>query len=323
MSTYIVPIQTDVVEVIYSSYPTIDSAPLDSTLLNSLAEQYYKEVNPDDQSSLDFVIVYLPIWAFNTLATPGMVGTTAPYSVYDVLGIVHFSGYWFGIWLRNLLQNPPPAATVDTTQEVQDIVQGLSAVNPLDFVTNQFQEAVASFGYKAGYLRTIRTNPPQGVTPDPTYDFTYDSSSAWNVSYTTPLFSYPLFTENGWLNQLNLNPVFSSLKGSCIQIQALSYVQGQNDWGGPYSLFSVQGFAADDYNILLKASSASLEIAQYNVAIITESIGYVSQYSAAKAATTNTAVLAFSDAYDIGLSDGSYDSTSLPFPAIQITFVDE
>jgi len=103
---------------------------------------------------------------------------------------------------------------------------------------------------------------------------------------------------------------FQTLKNTCIFIQDASYNTGVTAWSNPSGL-NVDDFSITDYKLLLEASSAFLELAQYNALLITKSVGYQSQPLAKSAALNNAAMEAFNGAYSVGLLDGS----NLPFPS--------
>jgi len=302
--------------VLFPPYPTIAAAPLNQAILNDLATTY--DSNNPANSVEDFVFVWLPQWAFETLSHPGQINHH--FTVEEVLGILYFSGYWGGVWLRDKLKFPPPAVpTTGTSASAQfDVSTALTAAagaNPLAYTSGQFTTAVGSFGYNAGYLRTIINNPPSGVTPIPNdYDwgFTYEGvhdGEALTAEYETPQLVSPLAKSKGWIDDLNEDHDYLSLKNTCIFIQSSAYSSGVSVWSNPTGL-NVIDFAVDDYVLLLKASAAFLELAQYNALLITKSVGYQSQPLAKDAAINNAAMEAFNSGYLVGLLDGS----NLPFP---------
>jgi len=222
--------------------------------------------------------------------------------------------------LRSKLKFQPPAvATTGTTASAQfDVSTAISAVNSGDaksYISGQIPTAVGSFGYNAGYLRTIINNPPSGVTPIPNdynYGFTYEGvhdTEALTAEYETRQLVSPLEQSNKWIADLNYKQKFQTLKNTCVFIQSSAYSNGVSVWSNPTGL-NVIDFSVNDYILLLKASSAFLELAQYNALKITESVGYDSQPLAEDAAINNAAMEAFNSAYLVGLLDGS----NLPFP---------
>jgi len=305
------------VTVSFSTYPTIAAAPLNEDILDDLATTYHS--SSPTISVEEFVFVWLPLWAFDTLSHPGQINHH--YTVDEVLGILYFSGYWGGVWLREKLLFPPPSVpTTGTTASAQyDVSTATTAAagaNPLAYTSGQFTTAVGSFGYNAGYLRTIINNPPAGVTPIPndygwgfTYEGVYDDD-ALTIVYDTPQLVSPLAKASDWIDDLNCDDDFQTLKNTCIFIQSSAYSTGVSAWSNSTGL-NVIDFAVDDYILLLQASSAFLEMAQYNALLITKSVGYQSQPIAKNAAINNAAMEAFNSAYLVGLLDGS----DLPFPS--------
>lgn len=301
-------------------YPTIPEAPLNTLLLNTLADKYNADTPLSQRSDPDFVFVYIPLVAFRALNDyESLIALQCTKD--DLLGILYFSGYWGGIWLRDQLLVPPIGVpsnflTPRVSANITDAVNAATGAQPLTYTRNQVVPAVASFGYNAGYFNTIYDNPPTGILPDPKWIIEYNDPTnvALTAKYETK--QLKLSTEDRrWIKDLNKDSTFISLKLTCLQIQSSSYANGVTNWSPPSNL-NVIGLSEANYNLLLKASSGFLEIAQYNALEITQSIGYESQILARMAAFTNGAFLDFNGAYAVGLLDSRYD-TAYQFPSIQ------
>jgi len=289
---------------------------LDDDILDDLATTYYS--NGPEKSVEEFVFVWLPNWAFETLSHPGQLNHQ--YDVEDILGIVYFAGYWGGVWLRSKLKfKPGVVPTTSTTAaaqfKVSTALTAYGGTNPLAYTSGQFTTAVGSFGYNAGYLRTIINFPPSGVTPIPNdygwgfiYEDVFDDEALVAV-YDSPELVSPLAKTKDWIDDLNDCDDFQTLKNTCIFIQDASYNTGVTAWSNPSGL-NVDDFSIPDYKLLLEASSAFLELAQYNALLITKSVGYQSQPLAKSAALNYAAMEAFNSAYLVGLLDGN----NFPFP---------
>jgi len=299
-------------------YPQIDVAPLETYLLNELVTIYMSENLTS--SNADLVLNWLPDWCFSTLADPELINQ---YSVQQLLGILYFSGYWRGVWLRARLDNPPPAVSPSRTIALAqyNVITALSAAygsSPLDYSSSQVSTAVGSFGYNAGYFETIYNNPPTvgkgEVNLADDCNITYVDDQALTASYGTVQLNYPTDLNDNWIADLNNNEEYGNLKATCVFIQSMAYDNGETAWSNP-SGFNVNGFSESDYNLLLNSISAYLEITQYNALLITNSVGLQSQLIAKEAAIHHAAYLAYTDATTVGLLNGYLSGT--PFPSIQ------
>lgn len=257
------------------SYPTIPEAPLNNFCLNLLAVQYVAETRRPDRSNPDFAFVYVPVRVFRAIKDQdysGILGCTED----DLLGILYWGGYWGGIWLRARLQNLPVAgndtelrAVISTA--IQDTNTAANSANPIPYLSSQIGVSVGSFAYNCGYLRTIIDSPPQGVQPDPRWNFVYNPQRALDATYTTPLVGLTS-SDSAWIETLNTNSNYGTTKNLIInQIQPFSYQQGVIAWSNATGL-NVVGLKKADYNLLLKTSAAFLELAQTAALRITESV---------------------------------------------------
>jgi len=279
----------------------------------------------------DFVFIYCPLVAIRALTFP-LILFNRPFTLEDFLGIFYWSGYWGGSWLRDRLlrspatSNPPgPFPPSETTIGANAVIGGVvSAVNGndhLSYVIGKVNATVGQVGYNAGYLRTIINNPPEGLTANPAWDFTYEPDAALTVSFVTPQLGLPLDLLEDWVVTLNTDPDLYQLKQTCIQVQLSQYGIASFVWGNNNAGLNVQGFSTEDYDLLLKSSAAFLECALYDALKLTRSVGVLSEFLAKRAAIVDAGFVAFEQGYGVGLVDGSYDNlTPFPFPTISITY---
>jgi len=266
-------------------------------------------------SDPEFVFDYLPDQLFSLL--PPIIN--CPVNRSDIIGLLYFSGYFGGQWLRAKLSSPPsginPSFILPGISSLIDTgLQAADGSDPLSYTLGQCNSSVDSFGYNAGYLITIINNPPSGVTPDPKWNIAYDPTNALTVTMQTPQLLSSIELYFVWDTLLNNNRhQFSSQQAMYIQIQSTAYTRGVLTWT---TALTVQGFNSVDYNLLLEASSSFLEIAQLNALSLTQSVGLQSEYLASNAAVMNVAYLAFVRGYSVGLLDASNDGGPLPFPHI-------
>jgi hypothetical protein len=264
------------------------------------------------------VFVYLPIWAFTQL------NEDAPeHPISSILGILYFSGYFGGQWLRIRLSNrplniPPAFLTPGLRANITLALEAAVGEDPVGYVRGQVGAAVDSFGYNSGYFRTILDNPPEGVERNPMWEFEYEEDEALSTRFETPQLREALRDFQRWFKQLNHKQIYESAKNTYIQIQAIAYQRGVATWSGP---LSVQGFSESDYNLLLEASSGFLEIARLNALTLTESALQCENIPLARdAAFMNGAYITFTGSYVVGLLNGANDNiVPFPFPELIIT----
>jgi len=323
LSILITPILSNrVISVNYPPYPTIPEAPLNAQLLNELANIYYE--NTDHISNLEFLFVYVPVWVFNTLSKTEEDCDEVDRD--DMLGLLYFSGYFGGLWLREMfkLENRPgPVSPALISPQIRSIIHnGLQAVDgndPLNYTRSHVNTSVDTFGYNAGYMRIILDQPPSGLHNDPKWEFQYDPQKALFTKFETPLLDESIDEFHKWYNQLNNKHQFNAVKETYISIQATAYTRGTNLWNG--RLNNNMNFDAETYEFLLESSSAFLEIARLDALSMTESVGLASEHIARSAALMDTIFATFGKAYSMGLLNNQYDSSPpFPIPCIVATF---
>jgi len=328
------------------NYPNPTLWPLNTNLLNFLADEYVLSLGPDGTiNNAEFTFVFVPVWCINTVSIfNSVVGffidnqdfsdENVQFFVDDILGLLYWSGYWGGQWTRYRIE-PVGSDTPAETQAalnalIGSAVAALNAWNgsnpdPITYANNTLitassgLAAAESVGYNAGYQRVVFDNPPPGLTSSPAWNINFDPTQVFNVGIATSQLPGPLEMVRRWQQRINShfiqNTPLESLRTLWLNDQNGGYTTGEYVWTNILSVDKT--ISQNDFTTLLQAGSGFLEIIEYDALVLSESVGEESSPLAKQAALVHAAALTFTGGYGVGLSDPEYDNESPhPFPTI-------
>jgi hypothetical protein len=240
--------------------------------------------------------------------------------------ILHVSGYFGGVWLREEVRraqpdNPllaagqPPsddavAAVLAPAAEALEAARS-DEVALASLLERRLPMLIEGFGYNQGYLMQILESPPGGVKAPP--DFITPRSALW-CDYATP----PLpALENLRSIAFDLEAGVGAWKRIAEAIpsqQAEAEKKGRAVWS---TGLSVDGFSESAFSQLLDLSASFLAITQATALLAVAALATNDDMTARRAARAIAALTPWQGSYGLGLMDPSFDDAGeAPLPRI-------
>ena len=241
----------------YPFWPN-DAFVVDEAQLTDLATAYCA-AHPGDADARSFFMGEMPLSAFDLVYAP-------PADAVDsrvLMGDLYLSGYFGGLWLRDLLAFARRSATAEDFSRLKPIFEllaaytaaqeELSAGGTAAAILNQARLHVPLlifiYGYNLGYLEQIIAHPPAGV-PSPT-DVLVCGGDVW-LDCDSPGLEWPFLSRYDAAIDKLLDPPddrweeMAKIDGRA----AFFAAQGRLVW----NIIDISQLAADDYLLLVDLS---------------------------------------------------------------------
>ena len=298
-----------------------DVATEDRELLDQLGADYVSHCGPDAPEVARFLYGDLPVIAFDRIFD----GEVADLGTGALLWMFHVSGYLGGVWLRGEIDKaqkesqlsgialPPNREGFDRI--IADARRGLEAAAasdddvlaynraslfPADDAVGLANGLVENFGYNQGYLLEVLESPPAGL-PTPK-GYSVSAAGPLACAYESPKLAVlarfrPIETALAGRSK----PVYADLASRIEPVQAAAVAKGRGVWSGG---LSVQGFPAQEYELLLNVSSSFLEDVQATVLATVQAVAEGEAAIGRRAAIANSAMGLWLASYGMGLMEG-------------------